>query len=401
MLAIIIWILLFMILVLVHELWHFIAAKKSWVKVLEFGIWIPPKALTLFKDKSWTEYTLNWLPLWWFVRLKWENPHDTEDFLAKDSFISAKLWKKIIILFGWVTMNLIFAWLFFTIAFWKWITPLQVIPVNMVWYSSESYIMPSYDFLQKQWFISWKIEWIPVKVEQIMPWSLAEKVWINSWDNILAINEIKIDTLTLSKTLKDYIWKEFMITYKRDKIQFKSKVKCPDDSCLLWIMMQQWWKANILPIKFSLWNAMTASVHEIKAETKLTIIALTNLWKNLLSFNKDKIKSSVEKMSGPVWAVKVWELILQEFWIWHYLAFGWMISLALAIFNILPLPALDGGRALWVLIQAVFFRLKPQFYFNIENYINLVFFVLLMWFWIYVILLDLYRFWGVKIPGLF
>ena len=68
--GLIIGILLFFALVLIHEFGHFIAAKKSGVKVLEFGIGIPPKVCTLFKDKSGTRYTLNALPFGGFVRLK-------------------------------------------------------------------------------------------------------------------------------------------------------------------------------------------------------------------------------------------------------------------------------------------------------------------------------------------
>jgi regulator of sigma E protease len=52
-----------MFLVVIHELGHFIAAKKSGVKVLEFGIGIPPKAFKLWTDKSGTEYTVNRIPL--------------------------------------------------------------------------------------------------------------------------------------------------------------------------------------------------------------------------------------------------------------------------------------------------------------------------------------------------
>jgi regulator of sigma E protease len=89
--ALVLGIVMFMCLVLIHELGHFISAKKNGVKVLEFGIGIPPKVCKLRTDKSGTEYTLNLLPLGGFVRLKGEDPNDTEDFHAKDSFIKAKI----------------------------------------------------------------------------------------------------------------------------------------------------------------------------------------------------------------------------------------------------------------------------------------------------------------------
>lgn len=59
------------------------------------------------------------------------------------------------------------------------------------------------------------------------------------------------------------------------------------------------------------------------------------------------------------------DMILQHGGIWMYLAFAGMISLALAIFNLLPIPALDGGRAVGVIIQSLF-GFKPEKYFAIE-----------------------------------
>jgi regulator of sigma E protease len=89
---------------------------------------------------------------------------------------------------------------------------------------------------------------------------------------------------------------------------------------------------------------------------------------------------------------------LIESWAWVlYLAFAWIISLALAIFNVLPIPALDGGRVVWVIIQRVF-RIKPEKYFVWEWYVNTVFFILLMVLWIYIILKDLVVYWWLPIP---
>ncbi|MDP5038978.1 MAG: site-2 protease family protein, partial [Candidatus Gracilibacteria bacterium] len=71
---IIVAIIVFSIIILVHEYGHFKSAKIFGVKVEEFGLGIPPKAKELFKDKDGTKYTLNWLPLGGFVKLKGENP---------------------------------------------------------------------------------------------------------------------------------------------------------------------------------------------------------------------------------------------------------------------------------------------------------------------------------------
>ena len=69
-LGILLALIVFTIVVFLHELGHFVTAKLSGVRVYEFGIGIPPRAVILFTDKSGTKYTLNWIPLGGFVRLK-------------------------------------------------------------------------------------------------------------------------------------------------------------------------------------------------------------------------------------------------------------------------------------------------------------------------------------------
>lgn len=397
--AIIAWILLFMFLVVVHEFWHFIAAKKSWVKVLEFWIWIPPKAFTFYKDKDWTEYTINWLPLWWFVRLKWENPDDTETFHAKDSFITQNLFKKVLILVWWVAVNLLFAWLFFTAAFWKWIEPISIVPESMLSIDPESYMMPTQDFLDRQWLLSGDVQHWPIKVQQVLPDSIAEDVGIMSWTVITSISWQEVDTSNLQSVLRENIWKEIQIWFEKDWQKYEEKAECQYDRCLLWIAMKQYSDIEVLPMQFWLWWWMAAWAHEIKAQTRLTFHVLGNIFSQLITFEREKARDAVENLAWPVWAVKVWEIILDEFWFWQYLAFWWMISLALAIFNALPIPALDWWRLVGAIIQSVW-KLKPEKYFVVEWYMNLLFFVLLMSLGIYIIFLDLARFWWVNPFGM-
>lgn len=83
-------------------------------------------------------------------------------------------------------------------------------------------------------------------------------------------------------------------------------------------------------------------------------------------------------MSGPVGAVKIGDVLVEQGMWSQFLAFGALISFALAVFNILPIPALDGGRWLGVIIQTIFFPKKIEQYFAIEGYVNFVCFILLM-----------------------
>ena len=177
MFGIVIWIIMFMSLVLIHELGHFIAAKKSGVKVLEFGIGIPPKVMKLWTDKSGTEYTLNLIPLGWFVRLKGEDPKDEQDFNAPDSFIKAKIWNKIIILLAWVSANFVLAWLLFTFVFTYWTKPISIIPENAVSEHIESYLMPTKSFLYKKGYITEEMKLLPIDLSQLLENIKELKEW--------------------------------------------------------------------------------------------------------------------------------------------------------------------------------------------------------------------------------
>lgn len=70
LLGILLTVLVFTFIVFIHEMGHFLTARLTGMKVEEFGIGIPPKAGSLGKDKKGTEYTLNWLPIGGFVRIK-------------------------------------------------------------------------------------------------------------------------------------------------------------------------------------------------------------------------------------------------------------------------------------------------------------------------------------------
>ena len=78
--GIIVFILVLSLLVLVHELGHFLTAKKAGMRIAEFGLGYPPRALTLFTDKHGTEYTVNWFPFGGFVRIYGENGEEEVDF---------------------------------------------------------------------------------------------------------------------------------------------------------------------------------------------------------------------------------------------------------------------------------------------------------------------------------
>jgi len=341
--AILLWIAMFMFLVIIHELGHFIAAKKSGVHVHEFWVWIP------------------------------------------DSFITTPLINKIIILLWWVVVNAVFAFLAFTTAFYVWTTAISVIPPDSA-ITSSSYLMPSLSFAKEKNLATVGPSFEQVIVEKITKWAIADQLGVTKWTIIAEVNWMPVSPFTITSALPiEWSFTLWLIssTWEKSEVTWE----CSWKKCALWVEMIPP-EITYNPIKMSLVNSMWAALHEMVAESKMTMNALWTLWKSLVSFNKKEISWSVNNLSGPVMIVAVWKKLFREKWRVWYLAFAWIISLALALFNILPIPALDWWRIVSVLIQAIW-KFSPTKYYTIENYINFVVFVLLMAFWLIIMYKDI------------
>jgi membrane-associated protease RseP (regulator of RpoE activity) len=107
------------------------------------------------------------LPLGGFVRLKGEDPNEQEDFHAKDSFIKAKIWNKLLILIAGVGMNFLLARFLFSFIFFLGTKPISLLPENALKAQSHSYLMPTLSFLQSQGLTSGDITAVPPKIEEI------------------------------------------------------------------------------------------------------------------------------------------------------------------------------------------------------------------------------------------
>ena len=390
------WILVFFVLVILHELWHFFFAKKFWIKVHEFWVWIPPKLFTLFKDKSWTAYTINALPAGWFVRIKWEDPSDPKTFSDPDSLFTKPFVKQAWFLMGWILANILTAYILMVIVFSSWTRPINILPENATWIENHSLLLPTFSNLKKNWFVSGSLLDSPAIIQEVLPWKLASQIWIFSWDKILSINAAYVNSLNIRNILQQNLWKNVDFNIERNWQNVKISWNCPVDECLLWVAIWSSWDVQILPIKYSFIDSLWVAKDELVAQTNLSFYALKNLGKKIFSFNKQQLQKASENLASPVASVKIWQMILTSFgWI-EFLAFGAILSLWLAIFNLLPIPALDWGRLLSIAIQKLF-RFNPMRYYQKEAILNNLIFLLLMILWVYMMIRDFRIFWWWKI----
>ncbi|EKD29497.1 MAG: hypothetical protein ACD_78C00383G0001, partial [uncultured bacterium (gcode 4)] len=117
--------LIFSVVVFFHELGHFALAKWFGVRVEEFGIGIPPRAKKVWQDRAGTIYTLNWLPIGGFVKMKGEDM-EGKGAKEKDSLVHKSFWQQSGVILAGVFMNFVFATFIFSGLFMVGVEPLAV-----------------------------------------------------------------------------------------------------------------------------------------------------------------------------------------------------------------------------------------------------------------------------------
>jgi len=309
-LTIIVFILVFGLIVFVHELGHFLMAKQYGVEVEEFAFGLPPRLIG--RKKGNTLYAINLIPLGGYVRLRGEN----EDDVSPGSFSQKSAKSRAIILAAGVLMNLILAWLILSF--------LLVIPPQ--WKASDA-----------------------VLVAQVQSGSSAEQAHVHTGDVLLKMDDLVVTSPSvLHEFTISHQGQEVTMTYRQNGIEHQKKLTLAQGDAPLGVGVVSfslaavpnpvWWKAPWVALS-ELWNILSANV-----------VFLGGLIAGLLGSAKNV---STESVSGPV---GIYGLLAQ------FTALGWVyvlaavaqLSLAIAVFNILPIPALDGGRILFVFINKIF-----------------------------------------------
>lgn len=322
-------ILLFVSLVVVHEWGHFIMARRGGVEVEEFGIGFPPRAKVLAKKKG-TTYTLNWLPLGGFVKLKGENDDDDKP----GSFGAATLGTKIKIMLAGVIMNFLAAAVIFTgLAF------VGIPKVNLS-------VFPFYD--KDQFSVASDTEITSKKVVvTVGPDSPAADAGLEDGDELISIGEERItDAAQLPETTRLFRGQTVDVTFRRDNgpeqttqvtlNPERTTIQDGDEVEVGYIGMGA---ANAEKFRAT-WSAPIVGVATAVQYTDLSFRGLGYVLQNLFA---GKSEVAGEAVGGPLAIVKVLSDVssIGLDYIFYVIA---IISISLAVMNILPIPALDGGR---------------------------------------------------------
>ena len=313
---------LFVMLVVVHEFGHFIAARRSGVGIEEFGIFFPPRLWSRKTKKGWI-FSINLLPLGGFVRLKGE--HDADK--RPGSFGAASLKSKVKIMLAGVAMNLVAAFVLLTILAWVGLP--QLIP-NQYSIKSDAH--------------STENETLVGAIENNSP---AAHAGLKSADVLVSITSdkgkiIKITSADgLPSITKSLAGQRVELQFIQNK-HFKTKsVVLRSHKAYLGISPSQY------TVERYTWSAPVVALGSIVQFTGLTFHGLWTAIASLFTGNTTKAAAQVTGPVGIFEILKSGTLLGYQF----ILMIIAVISLSLAIMNVLPIPALDGGKLFVTLIS--------------------------------------------------
>jgi regulator of sigma E protease len=329
----------FIMLVVLHEFGHMVASKRNGVVVEEFGVGFPPRAWgkKLRKKKGDdTLYSLNWLPLGGFVKLKGEHDDATE----KGSFGAASLKTKVKILLAGVGMNFLTAWVLLTGLF---LVGAPKLPFeSLPFYGKEQSVIQS----------DTKTVASKTYVGEVSKNSPAEKAGLEFGDVILSLNgQVPGDELTLNELTKKYAGQEVKLKFEDENNRKDKEVEVQlredgESGGVLGVGVAQ-------TVKFkSTWSAPINAITTMYQSTEATFRGIGYAFSSVVHGESEK---AGEVVGGPVATVDAIKNVSRSGFPDLVLLIA-LISLSLGIMNVLPIPALDGGRLFLILL----FRLKGK-----------------------------------------
>ncbi|MBC7498711.1 site-2 protease family protein [Candidatus Gracilibacteria bacterium] len=387
-LGILLTLIVLLIVVMIHELGHFVTARLTGMRVEEFGIGIPPRARSLWTDKKGTEYTLNWLPIGGFVRILGENPQDGNN-TAKGSFIIKPWISRVIVLAAGVTMNFVLAFVVFTGLFLYGMTPMAIIPLE----GYQSQILPSaHEAIASSYLTHNGL------IVTSISGSIAERAGVGSGEYVVDINSIHPQT---AQDIIDIITKNEIITLTLGTPSVPPNTRVvhmnPKNGKVgMQIGYRDLHINTNKQIQYSGFEALSMGARETVATTRITLAFLSQMVVGLFAARSEVEHTEAKNMlAGPIGLGSTFVQIVED----HVplatiLVMIALLSINLGVINILPFPALDGGRIVTTTLYSIssYFPHGKQYFSRVEGAIHAIGFMLLLAFMLYVSGLDILRF---------
>ena len=369
----IIFILILLVLVLIHEAGHFFAAKISGVKVDEFAFGFPPKLFSIKKGE--TNYIFNALPLGGYVKIFGENGDDKDSKNNNRNFSNKNPFIKIFILAAGVVMNFILAYFLISLSVYinKAVPLDNLSPQDYQKYLSENKIG------DKSFVIEDISKNSPAEKSGLVVGDEIENIFINknNKDNSSDFDLKKDDlnqniTSVLSRKINESDTDSLVFTIKNKDGKINDIKVSPVENDSLNKKLIGLSISSFIDVKLSAFDSLKIGFEKTINFTSETLKGFGDLFKNL--FTKGQISKDV---SGPVGLINAVSQA-KSLGIEYIILLAAVLSISLGVFNILPFPALDGGRILFVIIETITKRKISEKWQNILNTAGFAFLILLM-----------------------
>jgi regulator of sigma E protease len=348
--AILLFFVVLFVLILIHEWGHFIVAKKTGMRVDEFGIGFPPKLFSF----TWhgTEYSFNALPIGGFVRIAGENAEDVslDGAVPQDSFVAKSKWAQAAVLVAGVTMNILFAWVLFAAVF------VIGVPTAVDEESATDAATLT---------ITHVLDNGPAD-RALLP-AGAEVVGVSAGDEI----QEKLTPTAFSEFIQVHGEESITVAFMSgDELQ---EVNIEPEKGLISEAPERAAVGVALSLVEVVRKPVLTAMYDA---TKTTVQSLGAITVGITTLAIESVRGTADfsQVAGPIGIVSLVGDAAQ-FGVTSLLMFTAIISLNLAVINMLPFPALDGGRLVMVGIEAITRRpIKPVWVARV----NLAGFALLM-----------------------
>ena len=363
-------------LVIVHEWGHFKAARRAGIEVEEFGIGFPPRAKVL-TEKNGTKYTLNWLPLGGFVKLKGE--HDSDN--TKGSYGASTLWQKVQVMLAGVVMNLLVAVLLLSI----------VAAVRLPKVLDNQFSIASDNTVVTQEVIAgFVVEESPAEQAGLEAGDVLQKIEVAGCSGGDCSRSLTKED-DLRQATQAFAGQAVNITYERNNntletsttLRTVEEVEASQDTDdpkgHLGVVPNEYvetkatWSAPIVGTVFS---------------GQVVIETLKSFGSIVADLFRGDTTTASEQVTGVVGIGYILGELSQQGLVSILFLTG-LISLSLAVMNILPIPALDGGRLFVTLLFRLF---KKPLTKETEERIHGTGFMLLMLLFVLITIVDVQRF---------
>jgi regulator of sigma E protease len=422
------------ILVFIHELGHFLAAKLTGMRVDRFSIGYPPRAFG--KKIGETDYCISWVPFGGYVKIAGmvDESFDT-DFLEHEpqpwEYRAKPIWARMFVITAGVIMNVLLA----VCIFWginythgkliEETTEIGRVVSGSIADSAGLHVgdrilsinnqpVTHWDEIFSEIYVDNFGKDISITVERqgtqqhllitrtmmpdnsqrplgiieahtvvavgaVDPGAPADKLGLKSGDILVALDNVPItNDSSVIKTVREHVGKELKVTWKRGE-ELLSGTTTPGENGRIGIRLSYFYNGPQKTVNYSLFEALQMGVSNVIQSTGLFIKSIGQMIAGKSSFK--------ENIGGPI-AIAKFATQSAEIGVTAFLAFLAMLSMSLALLNILPFPALDGGHLIMLIYEKIFHREIPH---NVKLNIQKAGVIILLAFMAFVVYNDISR----------